>query len=338
MKDYATFFLLISLSLFLQWPVDSIAQEEARTFTNKAGNAIEATLMEFMSGGKIKIKRTSDGREFELAVNTLSLEDQQYLKAVADKAEEEDSYGVNITVALPGHSVSFCKRGGLFLTAKLQRFHIPAGTWLSYGAFGSNLDIELPYLGEKTLEFSVEDEWKILLSRDGAPPTLVSIDLPEGPEAVSRIQQVIEENRFGESLHIQFSTFDNLKEVTQIPAEVLLSLKLTSARISQEIQDLLAEKKVASIEVDANPGYEKFVERLNGLRQLKINCRSIPRETPLTLPKNPHIQQLRLERIPDENGWDEQLVNFPELLALEVFGSKNSRDLKDHEPIKSFST
>lgn len=94
----AFFYFLISLVLH-QSPLCA----ELRTFTNVAGNSIQAELIE-VNDTDVTIKR-SDGQQFKAPIDTFSLEDQKYFKmrqneALASKQILQDSGRITISAKM----------------------------------------------------------------------------------------------------------------------------------------------------------------------------------------------------------------------------------------------
>jgi len=81
MKKSVFYLSILALMLTRGPGFDANAQEKAyHVFTSKKGQAIEATPM-LVTPDKTKLGiRRKDGREFEIPILTLSLDDQQFIK------------------------------------------------------------------------------------------------------------------------------------------------------------------------------------------------------------------------------------------------------------------
>lgn len=93
-------YLLLTVCCFVFLPLQ--AQEaELHTFTDKSGQQVSASLISVSSDRqKMKIRR-EDGQEFELLINVLSLDDQQFIKERLDTVPvEQTEYRVEMEVSL----------------------------------------------------------------------------------------------------------------------------------------------------------------------------------------------------------------------------------------------
>jgi|GEM_PF-2402117 len=75
---------LITLLLTLLTTITTLADAPYRTYTNNQGKRITASLVSF--DGQQVILRTPDGRQFPLALSTLSMADQQHVRGNAGKS------------------------------------------------------------------------------------------------------------------------------------------------------------------------------------------------------------------------------------------------------------
>lgn len=75
------------LPLLLLFAFHATADEVLRTWTNQEGKEVKATLKAY-DGVNATLER--NGRIFDIPVNTLSVEDQEFLKAYAEKVQAEE--------------------------------------------------------------------------------------------------------------------------------------------------------------------------------------------------------------------------------------------------------
>ncbi len=92
--------LVLTLLYFFYLPFYATSAE-VRTWTNDSGQSLQAEYLSH-ADGKVKIRRIQDRQVFEIAIATLSSEDQEWLKALTQSAQG----GIYIAAGHGGHRMS----------------------------------------------------------------------------------------------------------------------------------------------------------------------------------------------------------------------------------------
>lgn len=98
---------LLVLVVVLQCMLASSIAAGTYTFTDRSGRTLDAVILKY-DGSAVEVRRLSDGRRFEMAVNTLSDQDQRYLEdtyaamhAVGAAAPAQLIPGENVLLEFP---------------------------------------------------------------------------------------------------------------------------------------------------------------------------------------------------------------------------------------------
>lgn len=329
--------ILHMICLFL--PPGVGAEEVPRTFTNQAGVKIEAILVGILGDGKIKIRRTSDAREFELPIASLSQEDQRYLAELRGQSgAPEESSGVKISVADPLDRVRLGYDSAIDFSGS-HRYNFPKGVWLEYSSSTGFNTFTFLYKGERTLEFSVEDGWKFLVSRDGTAPEWVGAILSgknEPPDAIStRIGEINDSTAIKDSIHLSIGAATDLDQLSAISAEVPISLSLTTP-ISKGTADLLAGKNLIALDARNIPGISEWLSGFQRLVFLELRFEAGVSGNESALPLIPSLRQLELYGPVLPPGLSELLGKLGNLETFVMLGGADGSSTSGNDAIRSF--
>lgn len=187
--------------------------DESRVFTNKDGKTIEAELVA-VNGSRAEIRRAADGQIFQLEIVNLSLDDQAW---IADWLRGGSGDWMNLRVTLPGvidYLGVIGTNGSMTIERVGERefdLYLPRGAWVEINVNpptrnGGVYEHLLRYEGEAEWEVSCEGP-AVLLSRDGAPPRIAGLTLPEGvagsPDGLADFVGGLDPSRFDDSLSVE---------------------------------------------------------------------------------------------------------------------------------------
>ena len=303
--------------------------QEFRTFTNREGNKIEATLIEVVGKEAIRIKRKSDGREFVLKIATLSLDDQQYLVEEMNKKAGFAPGGVGkgtLIINLPhilgrvaAHTSRFSSTDSK-LSVQKYRFAAPVGTWMAYNPYAISGEYLIPYRGEKNWDLEVSpDDQLVWLSRDGGEKELVGISLPysnseEGSDNRKRIR-AIDETKVKHVLNVSLMDIDDWELTRTLSDEVPLAVSTYANIKSETIRDL-ARKNILALSADIDFETIPDLADLAKLKCLTINVEGISSRDVIAFPPLPELEHFTILDKASQVDWEKTLAGFPKLQSL----------------------
>ena len=204
----SNWFTIISvIGLLIIGDLSSIRAQESspdvRTFTAKSGKTLTARVLG-VSGGKVKISRTSDGKVFELPANSLSAADVDFLKVWLKRQTltQHPAGWKKLRVHLPefvdeveapGIPAAFRRVGLHTWEAELpEKAWVLVRLWRRSGEWYAP-EFLLPFDGKTDWHFSYQKGKLFRGDGDGARPVLVGIDIGDegGKEQIKALKEEI---------------------------------------------------------------------------------------------------------------------------------------------------
>lgn len=323
------------------------AARETRIFTNKEGVQIVAELLEIVGKSDVRIRRASDGKEFQFAIATLSLDDQQYIANELKKeaaAHEGDSEGTLIAT-MPHY------RDRLYpitdraaweppeISASATRLAIPAGTWVSYDPSQITGRFLIPYLGETSWKLELDGDRTVWLTRDEGERELVGISLPNtstGEDTGNRERLAgLDTSLVKNVLNVACANVDDLSLIETLDPDIPLAVA-ASRKLNAEQLQFLATRKLVALHAEVGFSDLNELEKLDSLTYLCLDIKDAALDAQIELPSLPQLQHLALLSTAGQIKWDPSLQKLPQLRSLTNL--RTSREFgKKGTPLTTFA-
>lgn len=286
----------------------------SRSFTNQDGKVIEAVLLE-VKGQNAQIRRVADGRNFEIPIGTLSLDDQiwivdwihQHTRAAAGEWA-----GLRVVFPNPMDACGVIGLDANSLRDKVGASEfdllLPVGAWVSVSVYSSGgttrpLEHLVQFRGAKRWEFSSEG-MQLSLSRDGEPAEIVGVSFPA--TVTDEWLDSLDEKRFADQLSVELTPaadFDRIHwrktRIAACTSDFLLE-KATLDKIAS-LPPKAVDLVVASDTLDRLAGFpdlEAMSLQIAVRAQVEDGVRQKVAVDDLALPTLPAVRDLSLSGIP----------------------------------------
>lgn len=310
-------------------------------FTNKDGKTIEAELVA-VNGSQAEIRRAADGQLFQLEIVNLSLDDQAW---IADWLRGEAGDWMNLRVTLPGvldYLAVIGANGSMTIERVGERefdLFLPRGAWVEINV---NPPTRNAGVYEHLVRYEGEAEWEVscegpatLLSRDGAPPRIAGLTLPEGvagsPDGLAGFVDSFDPSRFDDSLSIEipnrfdpgdFAGFG--RPVVAITADV----PLTGEALAK-----VQSWKPRALSIAYGEGCFEVLETFDGLEALEMRSEATRMVNGFRVPllekptfRLPSVRDLSLISVPFIPELGRSLATMPGLRLLFQTSPSRQRD------------
>ena len=323
----------IFIAVFLFFIQSSMA--EVRTLTNTRGVGIEAEVLK-VSGGKVTIKRVSDGRTFEIPVNSLIPADQAWLKSFAAKpvTAKPGAKWLPLTVEFPlpekygraprvvgvGHSLTAVRTG-----ASSYDLLLPAGAWvrLETSAFdGSSArpDHLVKFNGERNWAARINNGL-LLLSRDSGAEEVAGISIPDDDVDFQAAIDQTRRYKPGISFSMDIGSGVDLAKLPdfgfpQTAAVVNLS---STSRTVLNLEHLI-DKNIKALEISLYKQHLPELNKIKALEALNLRLNTLRDDTdpPPPLASLPQVKDLTLYGFPNDFTMHNTLLAQKQLRCLEI--------------------